>query len=259
MIITVTDLVIAGIAAFAAGLVNAIAGGGTLHSFPALVGIGVPEVAANVTNTVALCPGYFGASVAQRKDLTGQGRRLAWLVPAGVAGGIAGGLLLVYVNADTFRVLVPFLILFASFLLAVQERVRGWIVSRRERSPGAGDGTRDALIPTGFAAVYGGFFGAGVSIIVLSVLGLFISDTLARLNALKQCVAFSCNVAAAVYFLFTGLVIWPVAGVMAVTAVAGGAAGGKIAGKIDQERLRWIIVGVGVMLGLYFLARLVYP
>jgi uncharacterized membrane protein YfcA len=125
--LTGPDIALAGLAAFAAGIVNALAGGGTLISFPTLIAIGIPDVAANITNTVALCPGYVGGTLAQKKDLARQGRRLLLLVPAGIAGGIAGAVLLLAVSPEVFAVLVPFLILFASLLLAVQDRVRARI------------------------------------------------------------------------------------------------------------------------------------
>src|SRR5208337_3028527 len=122
-----SEVVIAGLAALAAGMVNAIAGGGTLISFPTLVALGVPDVVANITNTVALCPGYFGGALAQRKDLVGQKKRLIMLVPAGIIGGLTGGMLLLYVSKQTFHLLVPFLILLGAALLVIQDWVRTWI------------------------------------------------------------------------------------------------------------------------------------
>ena len=226
-----SEIIIAGLAAAAAGLVNALAGGGTLISFPALIALGVPDVAANITNTVALCPGYLGGAIAQREDLRGQQRRLWLLVPAGIIGGIAGSFLLLVASEQVFHVIVPFLILAAAMLLAVQDRVRDWILKQSHDEPGKQG--RRAVLPVGLAAVYGGYFGAGMSVIILAVLGLFLDDTLPRLNALKQCISLSVNVAAAVFFLFSGLIIWPLALVMATGALAGGAAGGRIAGKIN--------------------------
>jgi len=250
-----TELALAGLAAVAAGLVNALAGGGTLISFPALLAMGVSPVAANVTNAVALCPGFLGGAFAQRGDLGGQGHRLRTLVPAGVIGGVAGGVLLLYIDAQVFRVLVPFLILLAAVLLAVQDRIRVWIASRSAVATGRAPTTRAAL-PVGLAAVYGGYFGAGLSVIILAVLGLFIDDNLTRLNALKQCISLAANAAAAVVFLFSGLVLWPLALVMAAGALAGGAAGGSIAGRIDPGRLRWTIVAIGTIVGIVLLAQL---
>lgn len=198
------DLILIGFAAVAGGFVNALAGGGTLITFPMLTAIGVPPVAANVTNTVALCPGYLGATFAQMKDLNGQGRRLWLLLPAGVLGGIVGGVLLLHTSDHTFRNLVPYLILLAVGLLFFQDRLRNWVMGRRDEG-----GTKTvheawAMAPVIPAAVYGGYFGAGVSVMVLAVIGLVLDDSLTRLNALKQAISFSINIAAAVFFLFSG-------------------------------------------------------
>ena len=254
--LTGTELALAGIAAAAAGMANALAGGGTLISFPALVALGVPEVVANVTNTVALCPGYVGGALSQRRDLAGQKKRLLMLIPAALVGGLAGGILLLYVSAQVFHVLVPFLILLAAALLAVQDRIRDWIRRQTGHDGTDSTGCRNAALPAGLAAVYGGYFGPGLSVIYLAVLGLFLDDTLTRLNALKQCLSLATNVAAAVFFLFSGLIVWPLAVVMAAGALLGGVAGGHIAGRIDPARLRWLVVVIGTVVGLYYLARL---
>jgi uncharacterized membrane protein YfcA len=239
----------------AAGLVNALAGGGTLITFPTLVALGLPSVASNVTNTVALCPGYFGATLAQAKDMRGQEKRLWFCVPAGILGGVAGGLLLLNTGEKLFSSLVPYLILLASALLAVQDPVRAWLVRRAAQSGSAATSEKWAALPVGLAAIYGGYFGAGLSVIVLAVLGLTLDDTLTRLNAIKQAIAFSTNIAAAIFFVFSGKVVWPVALVMAVGALIGGALGGKLAGKIKPSTLRWIVVVIGVVVAIIYLVR----
>lgn len=249
------DFVLIALAAMAAGLVNALAGGGTLISFPMLTFVGLPAVAANVTNTVALVPGYLGATFAQSKDLRGQTRRLWWAVPAGIIGGIVGGLLLLNTGEKVFRQLIPFLILAASALLAVQDPVRRWLQRRAAQA-----GTKPlaegwAALPVGLAAVYGGYFGAGLSVIVLAVLGLTLEDNLTRLNALKQAIAFSTNVAAAILFAFSGQVVWPAALVMMVGALIGGALGGRLAGRIKPSTLRGIVVVIGVVVAVVYLIR----
>src|SRR6185503_18418532 len=124
------DYLFAALAAIAAGAVNALAGGGTLITFPMLTFLGIPSVAANVTNTVALCPGYFGGTLAQWNDLRGQKDRLWLIVPASIAGGVLGGFLLLQTGERVFRELVPYLILLASTLLAIQDPVRKWLMSR---------------------------------------------------------------------------------------------------------------------------------
>jgi uncharacterized membrane protein YfcA len=244
-----------GLSAVGAGMVNALSGGGTLITFPTLVALGVPPVVANVTNTVALCPGYLGATFAQFKDLKGQRRRLVPLLVAGFIGGIIGGFLLLHTGERAFGQLVPFLILLASGLLAVQEPLRAWLV----RHPGRQSPTHAletwAFMPIALAAVYGGYFGAGLSVIILATLGLMIEDSLTRLNALKQSISFSANIAAAVLFIYSGKVIWPSALVMAVGALLGGVIGGKLAGTIKPVTLRWVVVAVGLAVGVAYLLR----
>jgi uncharacterized membrane protein YfcA len=249
------EFILVGLAAAAAGMVNALAGGGTLITFPTLVAVGIPAVAANVTNTVALCPGYFGATLAQSNDLQGQKGRLWILLPAGVVGGVVGGILLLNTGEKLFTRLVPFLILLASGLLAVQEPLRAWLTRRAAQNGSTAASEKWAVLPVGLAAVYGGYFGAGLSVIVLAVLGLTLEDSLTRLNALKQGVAFSVNIAAAIFFVFSGKVVWPVALVMAVGALIGGALGGRLAGRIKPATLRWIVVVIGVVVAIIYLVR----
>jgi uncharacterized membrane protein YfcA len=253
IMLSVLDFIFAGLAALAAGAINALAGGGTLITFPVLTFLGIPAVAANVTNTVALCPGYFGGTLAQMKDLQGQKNRLWIIVPAGIVGGVLGGFLLLQTGEKLFKDLVPYLILLASGLLAIQDPVRAWLIRRM----GEGHGSKlekISWLPVGLASIYGGYFGAGLSVIVLSALGLTLEDTLTRLNALKQAVAFSVNVAAAIFFVFSGKVLWPVALVMAVGALIGGTLGGKLAGKVKPSTLRWTVVTIGVIVSIiYFL------
>jgi len=248
------DFLLAGLAAIAAGAVNALAGGGTLITFPMLTFLGVPTVAANVTNTVALCPGYFGGTLAQWNDLRSQTNRLWIVVPASILGGVIGGFLLLQTGEKLFRELVPYLILLASGLLAIQDAIRAWLTRRM----GEGHSARlekIAWLPVGLASIYGGYFGAGLSVIVLSALGLTLDDTLTRLNALKQAVAFSVNLAAAIFFLFSGQVVWSAVLVMAVGALIGGTLGGRLAGHIKPSRLRWTIVVIGVMISIIYFVR----
>ena len=248
------DLALAGLAAVAAGVVNALAGGGTLITFPTLTALGLPAVAANVTNTIALAPGHLGATLAQKRDLAGQRARVRRLVPAALLGGLVGGLLLLLTTERVFRHLVPWLILLASALLAVQERVRAWLLRRLGVHTHASHEAW-AVLPVFLASIYGGYFGAGLSVIVLAALGLLIDDSLTRLNATKQAIGFAANGAAAVLFLFSGQVDWVAALVMAVAAVAGGAAGGRLAGRVRPATLRLVVVTVGVVVGVVYLVR----
>ena len=248
------EFLIAGFAALAAGAVNALAGGGTLITFPTLRLLGIPAITANVTNTVALCPGYFSGTLAQLNDLRGQRNRLWLIVPASIVGGVVGGYLLLLSGERLFRDLVPYLILLASGLLAIQDPVRAWLTRRMGEGHGA-QLEKLTWLPVGLASIYGGYFGAGLSVIVLSALGLTLEDTLTRLNALKQAVAFSVNVAAAIFFLFSGQVVWSVAVVMAIGALIGGTLGGKLAGRIKPSTLRWTVVVIGVIISIIYFVR----
>lgn len=248
------EFIIAGFAALAAGAVNALAGGGTLITFPTLTFLGIPAVAANVTNTVALSPGYFGGTLAQLNDLRGQTNRLWLIVPASIVGGVMGGFLLLQTGEKLFNELVPYLILLASGLLAIQDPVRTWLTRRMAEGHGA-QLEKLTWLPVSLASIYGGYFGAGLSVIVLSALGLTLEDTLTRLNALKQAVAFSVNIAAAIFFLFSGQVIWSVVLVMAVGALIGGVLGGRLAGHIKPSTLRWTVVIIGVIISIIYFIR----
>src|SRR5688572_16054768 len=253
--LSIIDLLLAAIAAVAAGAVNALAGGGTLITFPILTFLGIPAVTANVTNTVALSPGYLGGTLSQWNDLHGQKNRLWLIVPAGIIGGVLGGFRLLQTGERLFRELVPYLILLAWALLAIQDLVRAWLMRRmREDHSGAG---LEALtwLRGGLAWIYGGYFGAGLTVIVLSALGLTLDDSLTRLNALKQAVAFSVNVAAAVFFLFSGQGLWAAALVMAAGALVGGVLGGKLAGRIKPSTLRWSVVVIGVIISIIYFVR----
>ena len=232
---------------------NALAGGGTLITFPMLTAVGVPTVAANITNTVALCPGYLGGTVAQWRDLRGHERHLWFLAPAGILGGVAGGILLLNTGETMFRALVPYLILLATGLLAIQDRLRNWLLGRGNGKEAANPHEAWTAAPVFLASIYGGYFGAGLSVIVLAVLGLVLEDTLTRLNALKQIISFSINIAAALFFLFSGQIVWPAALVMMVGALAGGALGGRLAGKIKPAVLRRLVVTAGVIIAMIYL------
>ncbi|PKN95019.1 MAG: sulfite exporter TauE/SafE family protein [Chloroflexi bacterium HGW-Chloroflexi-6] len=249
------DYLFIGLAALAAGVINALAGGGTLISFPVLIAIGVPSVASNITNTVALLPGYLGGTFAQWSDIKSQMKRLWLILPASLVGGLLGGILLVFTGEKVFRQIVPYLILLASLLLAVQDPVRAWLVKRATEKGHQQVSPFWSILPIGLASVYGGYFGAGLSVIVLAALGLTTDESLTKLNALKQAVSFSVNIAAAVFFLFSGYVVWNVVLVMAICALIGGWLGGKLAGAIKPSTLRWLVVSIGFIVGIIYLIR----
>jgi hypothetical protein len=249
------DFLAVSLAALAAGLVNALAGGGTLISFPVLTAVGLPAVAANVTNTVALCPGFLGGTIAQVRDLRGQRARLVLAVPAGAAGGLLGGWILLNTGETVFEALVPYLILAACGLLAMQGAIRARLVEHMARRRGTHrEAEWRAGVVIGLAAIYGGYFGAGLGVILLATVGLVLDDTLTRLNALKQVVALSTNLAAALFFVFSDQVVWPVALIMAAGALVGGALGGRVAGRIRPETLRALVIVIGLIAAAFYLA-----
>lgn len=245
------DYGLAALAALGAGVVNAVAGGGTLITFPTLVVLGVPAVSSNITNTVALCPGYFGGTFAQRRDLDGQHRRLrAFTVLAGV-GGLIGSVLLVVSSEELFRGLVPFLVLGACALLAFQDRIRRALPAKAaatgDTPPGLG-----AMAAMFLTCVYGGYFGAGMGIVTLATLGITIPDTFARTNALKQAVTLTTNVIAAMFFAFSGQVRWGAVLVMAPAALIGGNLGGRVARRVNARLMRAVVIAIGVVVAVRF-------
>jgi len=242
-------------AATAAGFINAIAGGGTLVSFPTLLAIGISPVVANVTNTVALVPGTVGGMWSQRKDFRSQYKRLIKLLPVAIVGGIAGGLLILNTSESSFRSLIPYLILGATLLLGFQVRIKNWVVSRIGHAHTEHHNPIIMLALVFAASIYGGYFGAGLGVILMATLGLVTDDSLTRLNFLKQALGFAINLAAAIYFAFSGKVDWMIAFIMIFGSLAGGLIGGKLAGKLKPELLRWIVVAAGLIASTVFFLK----
>jgi uncharacterized protein len=241
-------LLVAG-AALLAGAVNAVAGGGTLLSFPALLLLGFPALTANVTSTIGLLPGYAGGSVAYRAELSVQRERVRWLGPISVVGAIAGAILLTRTPNTVFAAIVPWLILGACALLLLQPVVTSRVRARRpvreqHRSP-------VLAVAQFLGGVYGAFFGAGLSVMMLAVLGLFIRDDLQRLNALKGILALIINVVAAIYFAFFGPVSWIAAAVMLPASALGGFVGVALARRLSPIVLRTLVVAFGVAFALH--------
>jgi uncharacterized membrane protein YfcA len=188
-----------------------------------------------------------GGTLAQWEEMKTQARRLLFFLPFAVLGGLIGGILLLNSGEKVFRQIVPFLILMASLLLAAQERLRAFLARRAEKHASSGKtslvwGAAAVLL----AAIYGGYFGAGLGVILLSTLGLALDETLTRLNALKQSIAFCVNATAAVFFVFSGQVVWPVVLVMAACSLFGGWLGGKLARRVKPASFRWLVVTIGV-------------
>jgi len=249
-----TNYLIAALGAFVAGAINALAGGGTLITFPLLVALGLPPVSANITNTLVLIPGYLGGVYAQREDLSGQKNRLWPLLVVAAVGGLLGGILLMFTTEKFFARIVPFLVLLATLLLAIGDPLRNWL-QRRSKVSAHRHEMAAALFPVLLAGIYGGYFGGVMSVIVLAILGLCFNDSLTRLNALKQAIAFAANIMAAILFVFSGKVVWGIGIVMAAAALLGGTAGGRLAGRVKPEVLRWIVVGIGVTVAVIYFVK----
>ncbi|MCX6081936.1 MAG: sulfite exporter TauE/SafE family protein [Chloroflexi bacterium] len=248
------DFVLLGMVAVIAGMMNALAGGGTLLTFPVLTAVGLPAVIANVTNTLALLPGTVGGTLAQWEEMKTQARSLLFFLPFAVLGGLIGGILLLNSGEKVFRQIVPFLILMASLLLAAQERLRFFLSRRSEKHASNKTSLRWSGAAVFLVAIYGGYFGAGLGVILLSILGLALDETLTKLNALKQSIAFCSNATAAIFFVFSGQVVWPVVLVMAACSLFGGWLGGRLARKVKPASFRWIVVTIGVIVAvIYFI------
>jgi uncharacterized protein len=243
-------------AAFAAGAVNAVAGGGSLISFPALLVAGYPAKTANVTNTVALWPGYLGGSLGYRYELRYQRRRIAFLLAPSVLGAIAGSAILLSTSEDAFEAVVPFLILFATALMAFQRPLTDF-AERHRLAARSHDHMPPLLQAVAFLlAVYGAYFGAGLGILTLAVFAVLIADDMQRLNALKGMSSLLINAVAVIYFAAFGPVEWAPAAVMAMGALAGGYLGAGIARRLGQERLRTAVVAFGVLIAIVLFIRL---
>lgn len=241
-----------GAAGFIAGGINAVAGGGSLISFPALLAAGYPSVTANVTNTVAVWPGTIGGSWAYRRELEGQRQRMVLLGIISAIGALIGSGLLLAIPASYFDRVVPFLILFACALLAGQTRIARWVHQRQQGK--AGDGRAGPLIAGQFlASVYGGYFTAGLGILVLAILGIFIRDHLQRLNALKGLLSVVINGVSVIYFGLFGPVVWTVVALMAVTSTLGGYFGVRAARRLSPDKLRALVFVYGVIVALWLL------
>jgi hypothetical protein len=245
--------------AIAAGVMNALAGGGTLFTFPVLLAAGVSPVAANATSTVALVPGSLSAGWGYRSEVGTYSRRvLAFLVVPSLAGGLVGAWLVTVAGDALFRKLVPALILGATFLFIVQEPLRRW---RERRTPQVGTGGLQAVnlwkLAAGqfLVAVYGGFFGAGIGILMLAELGLVGLTSIHEMNGLKNFGAACINGVAAVYFALDGQVVWHLAALMAVGAVLGGYGGAWLAQRIGERMVRAVVIATGLGIGVWMLVR----
>lgn len=231
--------VIIAAAAFVAGAINSIAGGGTLISFPALLWIGRNPIMANATNAVALWPGSLAAAYGFRREFAGAKRWLAILTLPSILGAATGAYILMHTSTRTFSRLVPFLILGATLLLALQE-----VITRRVRV----GSTAFVIVFQFFVGLYGGYFGAGMGILMLAALGLIGLTDLHQMNGVKNLLAVFINGIAAIYFAYSHAILWPDAIVMALASIAGGIAGARMAQRLGRKFVRGAVVAIGIVM-----------
>jgi uncharacterized protein len=231
--------------AIAAGFVNAIAGGGSLLTFPTLVWVGVPPVAASATNTVGLWPGNLGGVVGFRRHLPDKELIVLLGVPS-LAGGIIGAVLLLHTPQHVFEGLAPMLVFLANVLLAGQEPLAKRISGRRLAGERSVPFATAAVIFQFLVGVYGGFFGAGIGIMMLAALAILGLTDIHRMNALKNLLAIAINGVAAVYFAVQGAVLWTDAVLMAVGSVAGGLGAAVLAQRLGRRLVRQAVIAIGM-------------
>ncbi len=258
--IPVGRLVIAAVSAFLAGIINAIAGGGTLLTFPALVAAGLPPLVANATSTVALLPGALTSMAGYRRELAGARTWAIGLTLPSLLGGGLGAWLLLHTPGATFDAVVPWLVLGATTLFIVQRPLLGW--GRRHLTSVPDDtaltlaGPTMALLAWQFTiGIYGGYFGAGVGILMLAALGFMGFTNLHRMNGLKNWGGFCMNAVASVSFAVSGIVDWPIALSMTVGAMAGGYLGSRGAQRVPQHYVRAAVAAIGTVSGFWLLGR----
>ncbi len=252
MDLSVETIVLLAAAGFLAGALNAAAGGGSLISFPALIAVGYPPLTANVTNNIAVAPGYVTGATGYRRELRGQGHRILPLTVASAIGSLVGVGLILISSQSAFESIVPFLVLAACVLLAFQPAITRRLEEHsgdRDR-PGSG-----VLAGQALAAVYGGYFSAALGVVVLAVLGLAFDDTLQRLNALKALLQLIIGAVSAVGFALVTPVAWTAVAVVAPASVVGGEVGARLARRVSDRALRVGIVTYGVACAVWLFVR----
>ncbi len=237
--------------------VNSIAGGGTLVTFPALVGVGIPAIVANATNTVALSPGALSSMWGYRGMLAGTRQWIVRLTLPSLLGGATGAVLLLHTSAKSFEHIVPWLVLGATVLFLTQRTVLAWL---KRGAPPAVDPELERPHPTPailvyqfLVGVYGGYFGAGIGILMLAAFGFMGFTHIHRMNGLKNWFALCMNAVAAIIFAFSGIVDWPIAIATSLGAIVGGYGGSRLAQRVPQQRVRQAVVVIGFASGIWLL------
>lgn len=237
------------VSGIAGGIINAVAGGATLITFPAMLAAGLPPIAANASNAVAIAPGHLIAAIADREKLPVVDRWLAWALAASLGGGAAGALLLLAVPERLFVLPVPALIGFATLLFALAPQVQAWSARRRGGEappPLAGLGS------VAGASLYGGFFGAGLGVILTAILAIRDAGDLRRVKVLKNLLATAVSLTAVAIFMVQGAVRWPETTAMLAGALAGGYAGGHLVRVLPAQATRGVVIVAGTAMSLFY-------
>ncbi len=242
-------------AAFLAGAVNSVAGGGTLITFPTLVWLGLPSVIANATNTLAIWPGSLGGMWGYRRELRQAPSRMWALVVPSLVGGILGAILLRFTPPAVFDVLVPYLILFATLLFMAQEPIQRKLKTTQSARHATTRWLAGAIVFQFFVALYGGYFGAGIGILMLAALSIMGLTDIYQMNGLKNFFALCINGVAALYFVWAHMIHWPDAILMAMAAIAGGYGSAGIARRLGPRTVRRIVIGIGFAMTLSLLIK----
>ncbi len=241
--------------AFLAGAINSVAGGGTLVSFPTLIWLGLNSVTANATSTVAIWPGTVGSIWGYRRELRDAEPRFRWLIVPSLVGGITGALLLRRTPASTFDRLVPFLILFATLLFIAQEPIQRKLKTAQAGVRHSGSWLVGAMLFQLGVGIYGGYFGAGIGILMLAALSILGLKDIHEMNSLKVVFGGSVNGIAAAYFIWAGMVYWPYVLIMAIGAIAGGWGGAGVARRAGRTAVRWIVISIGFGMAISLFVR----
>jgi uncharacterized protein len=255
---SVADIAVLVLAGFAASVVNALAGGGSLITFPTLVALGLPPVPANVTNSLGVSPGYVASVVGSRADLAelaqrrGRGALLA-LLPTALVGMVAGSVLLLATPERAFELVVPFLVLGATAALAFQRRLRSMVGHPRDMGPRQRAIALHAMVLLG--ATYGGYFGAALGVMLVAALGLVLDESLRHVSALKNAISAVVGLGTVVVFALFGPVDWGAVAVLVPATIAGGYAGARLLTRLPATALRMLIVTIGTAVGVVLLIR----
>lgn len=253
-----TDALLVAGGAFLAGGMNAMAGGGTFFSFPAMLAAGVPPVAANASNTVALWPASLSSAWAYRREAMRHRRWAALLALVSVLGGLIGGLLLLAISNETFMRLIPWLLLVATTLFAFSAQVGKlirWLKGHMKIAPAEKPGSPGGALFQLIVAIYGGFFGAGMGILTLAALAIQGFEDIQEINALKNLTSAMNYTVAAATFIIAGAISWPHTLVALVTAAIGGYVGAAFARKLPAKWLKRIVIVVGSLLTIIYFIK----